>query len=86
MRRRGSRIDGKKLPFAQLGDLQLDVAGLSGQQTWPGPVAFSGSRVAAFVAVGADLLGRFDLDQLLHHQTHRVTDEINSLAGAERIK
>ena len=72
--------------FAQLGDLQLDVAGLGRQQTWPGPIALSDSGVGAFVAVGADPLGRFDLDQLLHHQTHRVTDEVDTLAGTERVQ
>ena len=79
-------MHGKNDAFAQLGDLQLDVAGLGRQQTCPRPIALSDPRVGAFVAISADPLGRFDLDQLLHHQTHSVTDEVDTFAGTERIR
>ena len=41
---------------------------------------------AAFVAGGADLLGRFDLDQLLHHQPHGIADQIDAFTGTERVQ
>ncbi len=42
----------------QLGDGQLDVAGLRRQQPGPGPVALGRAGLAAFVAGGADVLVR----------------------------
>ena len=72
--------------LAQLRDPQLDITSLGGQQPPPAAVAFGHSAVGAFVAGGADLLGRFDLDQLLHHQPHRIANEINSFAGTERVE
>jgi hypothetical protein len=70
----------------QLGDLQLDVTSLSGQQTRPVTVALIGARVAAFVAAGADVLGGFELDQFLHHHAHGVTDQVDAVAGAQRVE
>ena len=72
--------------FAQLGDAQLDVAGLCRQQPRPGPVAVGHPGVGALVTAGADLLGRLQFDQLLQHEPDRVTDEIDTFAGAERVQ
>jgi len=72
--------------FAELGDLQFDVTGLCRQQPRPGAVALGDTGLGTFVAVSADPFGRFNLDQFLQHQTHRIPDEIDSLASAERVK
>ena len=49
-------------------------------------VAFVRAGIGAFVSAGADRLGCFELDQLLHHETHRVADQVHSIAGAERVE
>ena len=72
--------------LAQLGDAQLDVTGLGGQQPRSSTVAFSDPGIGAFVAGGADLFGRFDLDQLLQHQLHGVADQIDAFTGTERVQ
>ena len=66
----------------QLGDLQLDVAGLGRERARAVTVAFIGSVLGSFIAGGADVIGGFELDQLLHHQTHRVADQIDSITTA----
>ena len=79
-------MDGKNEPLRSLGIFNSTspawVANKRGRDT----IALSDPGVRAFVAISADLLGRFDLDQLLHHQTHRITDEVDSLAGTERVQ
>jgi len=49
-------------------------------------IAFIRAGVTAFVSGGADCFGGFELDQLLHHQTHRVADQVHSVASAERVE
>jgi hypothetical protein len=51
----------------QLRDPQLDVAGLGGDQPRPGPIPVRHAGAGPLIAVGADVLGRLGLDQLLHH-------------------
>ncbi len=50
---------------AELGDGQLDVAGLGRQQPGAAAVAVGGAAVGALVAAGADLLGRLQIDERL---------------------
>jgi hypothetical protein len=38
------------------------------------------------VALGADLLDRFGIDQFLHRQPHGVANQIDTPAGAEGIQ
>jgi hypothetical protein len=73
-------------PRPQLGDLQLHVPGLGGQQPRPVPVALRGSRLAALVALGADRLGRFGLDQLPEDQTDRLADQVDPLPRPEHLQ
>ena len=49
-------------------------------------IAFIRSVFGAFVSGGADVVGDFELDQLLHHETHGVADQIDAVAGAERVE
>ena len=44
------------------------------------------TRVSLRSYRAAPILGGFDLDQLLQHQLHSVTDQINSLPGTERVQ
>ena len=71
----------------QLGDLQLDIAGLGGQQPAPVPVAFGarGPRCARS-ASGADHLGRLGLDQLLEDQADRFADQVEAVTGTEHLE
>ena len=70
--------------LAQLGDPQLDVAGLGGQQPRPVPVALIHTSVAALIAPRADRLGGLGLDQLLEHQAHRAAHQLRAATGAKR--
>jgi hypothetical protein len=76
----------KERALAELGDAQLDVAGLGRHQPGPGAVAVRDPGVGAFIAGGADLLARFGLDQLLHHQANGIAHEVDALAGTERVQ
>ena len=79
-------MTGKNEPFAQLGDPQPDVAGLGGDQPRTRAVAVGHPLLGAFVAAGADPLGRFGFNQFLHHHPDRLTDKIHAVTGAERIE
>ena len=56
----------------------------------PGPIiaahAESPRPAHPFVSGGADLLGRFELDQLLPHDSHRVADQIDTFTSTERLQ
>ena len=86
MRLLGSSRLGKKLPARRLGDLQLHVAGLGGQQTGPVPVALGLAGLCALVAPGADHLGCLGLDQLLDDQADRFADEIDAVTSTEHLE
>jgi hypothetical protein len=66
--------------------MAIDVTGPRRQQAWTNAVAFSDAILGTFVAASADPLGCFDLDLSLHHEPHRITDEVDSLASAVRIE
>ena len=72
--------------LAQLGDAQLDVAGLGREGPLPAAVAMGGALVRTLVAAGADRLGRLEIDQLLEHEGDPTPDEIQALAGPDRIQ
>ena len=78
--------DREERSLAQLRDPQLDIAGLGGQQPVSGAVALGGPGIGAFVATGADVLGRLGFDQLLHDHPHRLADQIDPFAGAECVE
>jgi hypothetical protein len=78
--------DGEERALTELGDPQADIAGLGRGQPWAAAVALGGPVVGAFVAAGADPLGGFGFDQLLHHHPDRLTDQIDAITGAERIE
>jgi hypothetical protein len=71
---------------AQLGDGQLDVAGLRGQQPRPAAVAMGAAGVVAFIAPGADDLGGFEVDQRLQHELHRLAHEVEISARTQCVE
>ena len=71
---------------AQLGDGQLDVAGLGRQQPHPVAVALVGAGVGALVAGGADHLGGLQVDEGLEHELHRLAHEVQVAARAEGVE
>ena len=50
------------------------------------PLRWVVRAVAAFVAAGADVLGRFQLDERLQHELHRLAHEVQVAAGAQRVE
>ena len=62
--------------MAELGDGQVDVAGLGRQQPMAAAVAVRGAGVGAFVAAGADHLLGFQVDQRLQHELHRLAQKV----------
>ena len=77
---------GKERALAQLGDPDLDVAGLGGQQLGAGAVAFGDTILGALVALGADHAGGFELDELLQDGADRLADHVDTVAGVERLE
>ena len=71
---------------AQLGDGELDIARLGGQQTIAVAVAMGGTGLGALVAGGADHLGCLQFDQRLQHQLHRPAHEVQIAARAQCVE
>jgi hypothetical protein len=78
--------DGEERPLAELGDPQLDVAGLGRQHPLAGAVAVGDAGVGPLVAAGADPFGGFGLDELLHDHPDRLADQVDTISGAERLE
>jgi hypothetical protein len=72
--------------LAQLGDLQLDVPGLGGQQPVTMAVALRGARLGALVAAGADAFGCLRFDQRLQHELDTLADHVDIAAGADSVQ
>mgnify|MGYP006976737093 CR=1 FL=1 len=79
--------DGREVgTLAELGDPQLDVTGLGGQQLRTAAVVFGDAVLGALVTLGADHARGFELDELLEHGADRLTDHVDAIAGAERLE
>ena len=83
MRRRGSRMRGEEAAPAQLGDGQLDVAGLGGEHPGTVPVALVGALIGPLIALGTDERGQLGLDQLLADQADGFSDQVEPFARLE---
>jgi hypothetical protein len=77
---------GEERPLPQLGDRQLDVAGLGRQQPLAAAVAVRRASVGALVAAGADDLLGLGVNQGLQHHLHRHADHIDLTAGANPVE
>jgi hypothetical protein len=49
-------------------------------------ITFVGAGLGAFISASTDRFSDFELDQLLHHQTHRIASQIDSITRAQRGK
>jgi hypothetical protein len=72
--------------LAQLGDLQVDIACLRGQQPIPAAVALVRARRRPLEPAGADVLGRLRVDQRLQHELDALADHVQVPAGADRVE
>jgi len=45
-----------------------------------------GAPLRAFIALGADRLGRFQLDEGLQHDLHGIAEHIHVAAGTQRVQ
>ena len=70
----------------ELGDAQLDVAGLGRQEPAPTPVAVGRPLVGPLVPAGADGLVGLELDQLLEDERHRLAHDVGAAAGADGVE
>ena len=77
---------GEEAALPELGDSELHVAGLGGDQAGPVPVALGHPAVAALIGLGADHAGRFGLDQLLGDEADGVADQIHAVGRLERLE
>jgi hypothetical protein len=75
------------LPCDSLSDLALDIADLGRESLRPSQVSFIRSGLGTLMPGRDDLVGGFEFDQLLHHETHNITDQtdpITSVRNATR--
>ena len=77
---------GEERSLPQLGDLELHIPGLRGQQAVPAAVALGRSSFGALEALGADDIGRLGLDQRLQDELDAFADHVDVPAGADRVE
>jgi hypothetical protein len=70
---------GEEAPCPQLGDRQVQVAGLGAQRLVPVPVAERGTGVGVLVPLRADLRCDLGLDQLLQHPLGYRADQFEAV-------
>lgn len=70
----------------ELGDAQLDVAGLGAEQPAAAAVAVGDPLVGPLIAPGADRLAGLELDQLLEDQAHRVAQDVSVAPGTNCLE
>lgn len=79
----GPQDRGQVAACAQLGDHQVDVADLGGEQARPVAIAVAETIVTALVALGAEHGSNLQLDQLLQAVAHDLRDELPGRAAIE---
>ena len=82
----GLEDGGEEAALPQLGDGELDVAGLGRHQADPVPVALGHAVFASFVALRPDQGARLGLDQLLEDVAHGVADQIHAIGRFECLQ
>lgn len=78
MRRRCSSREGKNDPGPHFGDLQVEVAGLGGQQPFAVPVASGGAMLGVLARGDTDGFARFGLDEFLQDALAQHPDRFDS--------
>ena len=86
IRRRGSRIEGKKLPLRSLGMASSTSPALVESTRGRCPLRSLLRELGPLIAVGSDLGGEFDLDQLLADQGGCLFDEVEAFSGSECLE
>ena len=71
--------------FAELGDAELDVAGLGRDGLRPVPVALGSPRLGAFIEARADLGRGLGFYELLANKTDSLSDEVNDFTALQRV-
>ena len=74
---------GEERALAQLGDLQLPVAGLGGEQSRSRSVSLRGARQSPFVALGLNDLGRLGVNQGLVEEADHLANQVAALVAPE---
>ncbi len=82
----GLQDRGEEAAFSELGDGELDVAGLGGEHPGAVPVALVGAPVAPLVAIGTDRGGQLGFDQLLADEADCLLDQVEAVSGTERFE
>ena len=82
----GLEEGGEEAALAELGDVELDVAGLGGEQPSSGAVAVRGALGGTLVAPGADALGGLEVDEGLEDELHGAADDVDVAAGGDRFQ
>ena len=72
--------------LAELGDLQIDVAGLGREQSVPGAVALGRAGTRPLESIGSDLGGRLGVDQGLEHHLDAPAHDVDVSAGADSVE
>ena len=79
----GLQDGGEEAASAELGDSQLNVTGLGGQQPWTVTVALGRAITGPLIAPGTDNRGQLGLDELLADQADGFSDEVQTLTRLE---
>lgn len=77
---------GEERTGAELGDAQLHVAGLGGQQAFPGTVAVGGAGLGVLVAPGADRPGGLQVDEGSEHELRPLAQHVEVAARAHGVE
>jgi hypothetical protein len=86
IRRRGSSRASEEGARAEFGDVELDVAGLGGQQSGSAAVAVGRTVLAALVSPRTDHLIGLELDELLEHERHRIAQDILAVTSTDSVE
>ncbi len=74
---------GEERPLAQLGHLQIQVAGRRRQDARTSPVALGGAVIGAFESAGADVRGGLRIDEFLVESFGHHADSIGDIGQLE---
>jgi hypothetical protein len=86
IRRRRSRIEGKKLPFLELWYLQADITRFGCKHPVAVAVALGCPALTALIPAGTDVSSGLSLDQGLQDQLHLFLDHVDVATCLDSLK